>query len=648
MDPRKSHVYGRRVNAEPQPARHLPALDGLRGLALLGVLFFHANGLLPGGYLGVDLFFVLSGFLITSLLLSEHQRKGHITLSAFWIRRARRLFPAVLSLMPAIAIYSHFFAKSEELATIRGDALATLAYVANWRTIFSHKSYWDLFATPSPLEHTWSLSIEEQFYVVWPLVVVLVLRFYKPRALLFLSLALAALSMGAMVWLFDPENVSRVYLGTDTRATAILLGAALACVLPMDAKFASATILKIDFMGFISAIFLGITWWKLDGQDPSLYHGGFWLTEIAALILITCCVAGQSEPSDAQAYRSAVARALSFKPLTLIGTISYGLYLWHWPVDVFMNADRMHMGGMKLVAIQFAVTFAIAILSYRFLEQPIRARGVPFGRPLVMVPSALALAIFLVVRATHARPLPPPPPQPVVSLPPPEPEKITFQILLLGDSTANSLGWGLRGVQRKGVGVENRGQDGCTMLADACGGEKWFGHIKEVHPNATLLFLGGAFLHGLTINGRWSKACTRGWDEKFERNVGKRLSDLADAASDTNGEVWAVTSPDPLGPYDSAPYRKEIDCINASMRKVAASVPKIHVLEFGAHLCPAHECTRDLAGKTIRPDGVHYDIDAAHELSVWILDQIGAPEPPLENLDAGSSDVEAGDDPVED
>jgi peptidoglycan/LPS O-acetylase OafA/YrhL len=639
MDPRKSRVYGPRVSSESPAARHLPALDGLRGLALLGVLFFHANGLLPGGYLGVDLFFVLSGFLITSLLLSEHARNGRIALSAFWVRRARRLFPALLSLMPAVAIYSLFYAKSEELAQIRGDALATLAYVANWRTILSHKSYWDLFTTPSPLEHTWSLSIEEQFYLLWPLIVVAVLgrkgtaptsRFRNSRALLILSIALAAASAGTMIALFDPENISRVYLGTDTRATAILLGAILACVLPMSTQLTKSTVLKLDGLGILSAIFLGIAWWSLNGQDPRLYHGLFWLTELATLALITCAVAGR---------QSIVARALAFKPLTLVGTISYGLYLWHWPVDVFLNADRAHFGGMKLVAIQLVVTFAIAIASYHLLEKPIRRRGVPFGKPWLVVPASLVLAIFTVVRATHARPLPPP--APVAVLPPAEPEKISFQILLLGDSTANSLGWGLRGVQRKGVAVENRGQDGCTMLADTCRGEKWFDDVKDVHPNATLVFPGGAFLHGLTLNGRWTKACARGWDDKFEKNMSKRLNDLALAAQDTHGEVWALTLPDPLGPYDSAPFRKEVDCINDSIRKVASAVRTIHVLEFGAHVCPNHECARELNGKTIRPDGVHYDIDGARELSRWILDQIGAPEPPPETNDGGAPDEDA-------
>ena len=151
---------------------HVPGLDGLRGLAVIGVLLFHSNQLLRGGYLGVDLFFVLSGFLITSILIEEHKRAGTINLKAFWIRRARRLLPALLALMPTVALYARTLAKPSELPSLRGDALATLAYVANWRAIFVKRSYWEMFAAPSPLEHTWSLAIEEQFYVVWPLVVV--------------------------------------------------------------------------------------------------------------------------------------------------------------------------------------------------------------------------------------------------------------------------------------------------------------------------------------------------------------------------------------------------------------------------------------------------------------------------------------------
>lgn len=572
------------------------------------MLFFHANGALPGGYLGVDLFFVLSGYLITSLLLAEHSVTGRIALSAFWVRRARRLFPALLSLMPAIAVYGRFFAQPSELQGIRGDALATLAYVANWRAIFAHKSYWELFAAPSPLEHTWSLSIEEQFYVVWPLVVALLLRRRTSRSILALSLGLTALSAAAMIALFDPSRVSRVYLGTDTRAAGILAGAALATVLSPATTFQDSTVRKLDVLGFAAILGLGVAWWKLPGQSSFLYHGGFWLTEAAVLVLIACAVAGS---------RSLVARLFSLRPLTLVGTISYGVYLWHWPINVVLTPQRTHLHGLWLHVLQFALTFAISIASYRFLEQPIRLRGVPFGRPLYMVPAAVALSVFLIVRATYARPQEPRSPLADEGALGRTPGS-TFEIMILGDSTANSLGWVLRGVREPGVAIHLLGQDGCTMLADMCGGPLWAKHTSDLRPHATLVFLGGAFLHGLPIDGQWSKACTPGWDSKFESTLARRLGDL----ESPEGRVWAVTVPYPLGPYDSDPYRAEVACINASIRKASMAVPGVEVLDLAERLCPKGVCEQESAGAPIRPDGVHYSMDGAAELSRWVLAQI--------------------------
>lgn len=596
--------------------RHLPALDGLRGLALLGVLFFHAGGALPGGYLGVDLFFVLSGFLITSLLLGEHRETGRIVLWPFWVRRARRLFPALLSLMPAIAIYARFFAKPTELQGLRTDALATLGYVANWRAIFSHKSYWQLFAAPSPLEHTWSLCIEEQFYVLWPLAVAFVLRSRARRSILVLAVALTVLSMVAMIVLFDPERTSRVYLGTDTRAAGILAGAALAAVISPSTTFQPKTVLKLDVLGAISILGLAVAWWKLEGANPFLYRGGFWLTELGALVLIACAVSGS---------RSMVARVLSFRPLTLLGTISYGVYLWHWPVNVFLTPERVHARGFWLHVIQFAITFVIAIVSYRFLERPIRMRGIPFGRPVYMVPAAVALAVLLVVRGTYARALPPQAMMPVTPAQnwvaggggiEPTFEPARFRAILLGDSTANSLGWGLRGIHQPGLAVELMGQDGCTMLAqDMC----WTDRASELRANATLVFLGGAFLHGVTVDGGWRKSCHPGWDTKFERNLVRRLGDLVKSPE---GHVWAVTIPYPLGVYDNATFRAETDCINTSIRKAAALVPGVAVLDVAERLCPKGICQRELDGIEIRPDGVHYTIDGAASLSRWVLEEI--------------------------
>ncbi len=591
---------------------HLPALDGLRGLAVLGVLFFHANGALRGGYLGVDLFFVLSGYLITSILLAEHRAAGKIALKNFWIRRARRLFPALLSLMPAIALYCWLFAKPDELSRVRGDALATLGYIANWRSIFSEKSYWELFATPSPLEHTWSLSIEEQFYVVWPLVVMVVLRRGSKKTLLLLSVALAIASIVTMLVLFHPARTSRVYFGTDTRAVGILAGAALACLLPPTTTFARASVKKLDVLGVLSAIGLAIAWWTIGGESRFLYRGGFWLTELAALVLIACAVADKE---------SLVARALSFRPLTWVGTISYGLYLWHWPVNVVLSPQRLHFGGFRLHVIQFALAFAIAIVSYRFLEKPIRTRGLPFGRPIYIVPAAVVFAVLLVVRATWARPLPAQQPGQVVDFSlDTNVEDPSTKVLLLGDSTANSLGWILRGARRPGVAVDIKGRDGCTMLWDTCLGDQWAKMTTELHSDITIVFIGGAFMHGLSTETDWVKACHPEWDAKYQKVLSTHLAELVVLPT----KVWVATVPYGLNAWDDKDLHREIDCINEDTRKAAAAVPAVRVLELADRVCSKQHCDRD-ENNRVRPDGVHYDIDGAQPVARWIFDQITRP-----------------------
>ena len=592
---------------------HFAALDGLRGLALLGVLFFHANGALPGGYLGVDLFFVLSGFLITSLLLAEQRDTGRIALGAFWVRRARRLFPALLSLMPAVALYGRYFARADELRALRAQALATLAYVANWHTIFDHRSYWQLFAAPSPLEHTWSLSIEEQFYLIWPILVWLLLRRGSSRSVLAFAAISCVASMGAMAWLFRPENTSRAYLGTDTRMAGILAGAALATVLPLTQSFRARTVRRFDLLGGVALLGLGLAWARLKGEDAFLYHGGFWLTELGTLALITCAVMGKE---------SRIARLLALRPFTLLGSISYGAYLWHWPINVFLTAERAHLHGLPLYALRFALTFAIASASYRWLEQPIRRHGVPFGRPLYIVPAALALSVFLVVRATYARE--DASASPNVSETPAggeaSLESVRYRVVVFGDSTANSLGWGLRGLRQKGVAIDLLGKDGCSMLRDSCNGAKWAEHVRELVPNAVLVYLGGAFLHGFNAGGTWHTACREDWDRQFRTALSLRLRELGAVSN----RVFAVTAPYPVGSWDTAEYRAQVDCINRSIRVAASSAPSVNVLDLASRLCPDGVCQQDVDGKEpIRPDGVHFSLAGAHSLSRWVFEQLG-------------------------
>ncbi len=589
---------------------HLYALDGLRGLALLGVLLFHADGALPGGYLGVDLFFVLSGYLITSLLLREFSDTGRIDLYGFWVRRCRRLFPALLSLMPMIAIYGRFFARAEDLQALRNEALASLAYVANWHAIFSDRSYWQLFAAPSPLEHTWSLAIEEQFYVVWPLLAAFLLKRGGARAMLVLSLLLSVVSVGAMLLLFSPAATSRVYLGTDTRMVAVLLGSTLATLLPPGTSWSAARVKRLDIAGVVAACGLAVAWLRLRGTDTFLYRGGLWLTELAVLVLIACAVMGR---------QSLVARALSLRPLRLLGTISYGVYLWHWPVNVLFSAERLHLHGLPLQALRFAVTFAIAGISYRFLERPIRRHGVPFIRAHFALPAAVTVAVLLIVHSTDARAGEAADARVrsrLLASSELAPHLARYRVVVFGDSTANSIGWGLRALREPGLQVELLGKDGCNMVGDTCDGEHWGERARELHADATLVYVGGAFLHGFSVGGSWHTACHADWDLQLEQAVSKRLRELGQ----TQSRVFTATVPYALGHWDTAEYRTRIDCINGAVRKAVAAVPSVRLLDVQEQLCPHGSCTKDLPGVGIlRPDGVHFSIDGARSSAAWVL-----------------------------
>ena len=225
--------------------RRVAALDGLRGLAVVAVLLFHA-GYLDGGFLGVDLFFVLSGYLITALLLSEWRTRGTIGLSRFWRSRARRLVPALLLACFVVVIGSWVFRTPGSLAGLRGDLLGTVTYTANWRFILQGTSYWTNLGPPSPLQHVWSLAIEEQFYLIWPLVVIGLLRLRRnPRIILGVAVVLAAASSIAMALSYSPSTTSRAYFGTDTHAAPILLGAALAALFAVRGTFRTRTTRRV-------------------------------------------------------------------------------------------------------------------------------------------------------------------------------------------------------------------------------------------------------------------------------------------------------------------------------------------------------------------------------------------------------------------
>jgi len=373
----------------------MPGIDGLRAVAVLAVFFYHVGAdWMPGGFLGVDVFFVISGYLITALLLSEFEKRGHIDVLAFWLRRARRLLPAVAVMIAVVLIVSALFVP-EEIGGLRGDAVASLFYVNNWHLVLTDQSYFESFERPSLFRHLWSLAVEEQFYLLWPLLCAAGLRLLGKRKLLYVVLGGIVVSALLMMLLSgdDGTDVSRVFYGTDTRASALLVGVALAIVwhpsqLPGIGNPRLGRVL--DVLGVVALILVLRDLFTVDDFDPSIYDGRFLLLALWTGVL----VAGLAHPETR--FKAVLASA----PVVWLGVRSYGFYLWHWPVITLTrpNVD-VPIDGPFLVILQLLATLGLAELSFRYVETPFRRRKdspsapdwLGRGRP------ALAAAVILSV-----------------------------------------------------------------------------------------------------------------------------------------------------------------------------------------------------------------------------------------------------------
>jgi peptidoglycan/LPS O-acetylase OafA/YrhL len=388
--------------------RYLPALDGLRALAVAGVLAYHLGfGWASGGFLGVDLFFVLSGFLITCLLLEEWHATARVKLTSFWARRARRLLPALFLVLVAVAAYvvlNGWFgppgsAAQVNLPGLRGDALATLFYVANWHAIFAHQSYFAQFSATSPFKHTWSLAIEEQFYLVWPLVLLAILSLARNawRRVGAIATVVGALaSAGLMAALYQPGiDPTRVYYGTDTHAFDMLAGATIAMIAAARPQPGPRARLALHAAAPPAALLLGVFWVSAGTTNglPKgfMFRGGF----------LACAVLAALVVADArQFHQGPLGAVLSVQPLRWIGTVSYGIYLWHWPIFVYLNGARTGWSQPWLDLARVGLTLAVATASYYFVERPIRQRRVHGWPRFAIAPAAAAVSAVVVVLAT--------------------------------------------------------------------------------------------------------------------------------------------------------------------------------------------------------------------------------------------------------
>ncbi|PEQ51146.1 acetyltransferase [Bacillus cereus] len=349
-------------------SRYMVGLDSLRGLAILGVILYHINfNWMPGGFLGVTVFFVLSGYLITDILAMEWKRNKRIDLKKFWLSRARRLLPGMLVMLVITLAWITIF-HSSLLEKMRGDSLAALFYVSNWWYIYHKLSYFDNFNQISPLNHFWSLAVEEQFYVVWPFIISLGLYYIKKQSRMILLICLGAFASAlAMAILYEPGvDPSRIYYGTDTRAFSLLIGAVLALVWPSN-RLANKIIPKarfiLDVVGGIALIIILVMFWKTNQYDPFLYKGGMVLLSIATALL----VANLAHPA------SRIAQFLRFRPLRWVGVRSYGIYLWHYPI-LTLTTPKVNVGDFSIIRaiLQFLLIILIAQISWKFIEKPIR------------------------------------------------------------------------------------------------------------------------------------------------------------------------------------------------------------------------------------------------------------------------------------
>ena len=374
----------RRADVLRRPAgsgriRHVAALDGVRGLAVLAVVVYHLDrDVLPGGFLGVSLFFTLSGFLITNLLVAEWRDTGTIDLGSFWSRRFRRLLPASLAGIALVVALSPAWT-ADQLESLPGDVVGALGYVANWRFITGGDRYGAGFEAPSPLLHYWSLAIEEQFYLVVGALTAVLAAGRSLRRWVVVFGALAVASIVATLVLFDPLDTDRIYFGSLTRAAELVAGVLLALAIgtqiPDRLQSAARALGTAALAAAVAAFVL------VDLETEALYRGGFWLMATASVLLI----AGALVSGPLQ-------RALSWKPLTALGLVSYGIYVYHWPLFVWLDEARTGLDGVALAALRLAATAVATAASFVWLERPIR-EGRFAGRPLLVAGVAATVLV---------------------------------------------------------------------------------------------------------------------------------------------------------------------------------------------------------------------------------------------------------------
>ncbi len=623
-----------------------------------------------GGFLGVDVFFVLSGFLITSLLLDELGRSGRIELAGFWIRRARRLLPALVLMVLTVAAARDLL-PYQALTGLRSDAIAAFLWMANWRFVAQQTDYFTQGAPPSPLQHAWSLGVEEQYYFVWPVLLIAVTLLLAWRAkryfqratvggvrfatFVIATLGAAASAVAAIVFTSDATR-DRIYFGTDTRAQALLIGSAASALLVRDWPALNRGWCMIRtrwgrraarFLPLVGLAGLAVLTHYATGNAAEFRRGLLLAAALAAVVVVAPVACEQ---------RGAVARILAWRPLVWLGAISYGIYLWHWPIFLALNGERTGWSGPALFAARCGATLAVAGVSYWLIEQPIR-RWRPSRVPLLPLAAATvasaAAATMLVVPvgtgpALREVGLPPgvsavaavspsPPGQPAPAPGPRDPNQ-PFTVSVFGDS----IGWtmmhylpptpGFRFIDHTVIGCSLvRGTPyryiGQTLEqrpeCDTWPG-RWTTQIGQDRPDVALLIIGRWETVDRVNEGRW----THIGDPTFDGYLNAELQRALNIAGSTGVRVMVATVPYSRGGEkpDGRLYPEDqpdrVNQWNTMLRNAVGHHPNVSILDLNKKLCPDGVYTAKVDGIQVRSDGVHLTAEGVKWLTPWLEESV--------------------------
>ncbi len=598
-------------------------------------MFYHAGASwLPGGFFGVDVFFVLSGYLITSLLWIEGTQTGNVRLLHFWSRRLRRLYPALLLMLTGVLGYAVWLAEPGELPRLRLDGISTLFYVSNWQFIVSDQSYFEQFNAPSLLLHTWSLAIEEQWYLLWPLVITAVLRTStrSPAKLVAATLMTAAVSALWMAWNFEPGmDPSRVYYGTDTRAQNLLVGSALAF---LHHGYPDHTLPR--WSGVTGAAVLLLLMLTTHDHSPWIYRGGFALIAIATALIIADAV----QPSGW------LRAGLSAPPMRFIGRISYGMYLWHWPIYLMLTPDRIGLDGATLLLLRFAATIVISTLSYHFVESPIRAGALAGVRIRVLglatVSTMAVLFSMLPVgdggedRAQS------------VEMTPDGGSLVAqsrVRVMIVGDSIAYTLAGAFPKVPGGSIKLIHNATIGCGAgrgdpvylgVAYKSGSQcdnwpnRWGKRAQRKRPELALVLLGAWEVVDRRVDGRLYRMGTEEYKSYLVREIQRGLDSLF--AADTHAVILSTPCMNQVnrGAAETQPGSRAarsrpeaVRWLNAILREIAErNHERATLVDLNEFMCGSGTRARTIDGVELQSDGVHFSKPGGAKVWEWLAPKL--------------------------